>query len=76
MKPKKESNDGITQSLEKLEAIVKWLDEQDQVDVHEGLTKVKEGAALVKELRARLKDVENEFKEVKGELEEDAREET
>jgi len=72
----KHAKETIEESLSKLEAIVKWLDDQDQVDVQEGLAKVKEGAALVKELRARLKDVENEFKEVKGELEEDGREET
>ena len=74
MTPKKESQTSIAQSLEKLEAIVKWLDDQDQVDVQEGLTKVKEGALLVKELRGRLKDVENEFKEVKEELETDGKE--
>lgn len=74
MTPKKESKATIAQSLEKLENIVRWLDEQDQVDVQEGLAKVKEGAVLVKELRNRLKEVENEFKEVKAELEEDGEE--
>jgi exodeoxyribonuclease VII small subunit len=63
------SKEDISESLAKLEKIVAWLDEQDQVDVQEGLARVKEGAALVKELRARLKEVENEFREVKEELE-------
>ncbi len=71
MTSKKESKETIAQSLEKLEAIVKWLDEQEQVDVQEGLAKVKDGTTLVKELRGRLKEVENEFKEVKEELEDD-----
>ena len=67
----KENKESIGQSLQKLERIVRWLDEQDQVDVEEGLTKVREGAALVKALRGRLKAVENEFEEVKKELESD-----
>lgn len=68
MSAKKPEKEEIAQSLAKLEKIVAWLDEQDQVDVQEGLAKVREGAALVKELKARLKEVENEFEEVKKEL--------
>lgn len=68
MPTKREPKADISQSLEKLEAIVRWLDEQDQVDVQEGLKRVREGAVLVKDLRARLKEVENEFEEVKRDL--------
>ena len=68
MTTKKSEKESISQSLAKLEKIVQWLDEQDQVDVQEGLVKVREGAALVKELKARLKEAENEFAEVKKEL--------
>ena len=67
----KDSNVSISQSLEKLEQIVQWLDEQEQVDVEEGLKRVRDGAVLVKELRGRLKEVENEFEAVKKELESD-----
>jgi len=67
----KQSTEDISKSLEKLEKIVRWLDEQDQVDVEEGLKKVREGAELVRSLRARLKSVANEFEEVKKGLEED-----
>jgi exodeoxyribonuclease VII small subunit len=70
MVTKKEPKENIADSLNKLEKIVQWLDEQERVDVEEGLKKVREGAVLVKELRARLKEVENEFQEVKKELEE------
>ena len=66
--PKKESKENVAASLTKLESIVRWFDDQDQVDVEEGLKKVREGAALVKALRTRLKEVENEFQEVKREL--------
>lgn len=68
---KKETNSTIASSLEKLEAIVRWLDEQERVDVQEGLEKVKEGTVLVKELKTRLKEVENEYQEVKKQLETD-----
>ena len=68
---KTRSDKGIAASLEKLEGIVRWLDEQERVDVQEGLEKVKEGAVLVRELKARLKEVENEYREIKKELESD-----
>ena len=66
---KKQDKDSISQSLARLEAIVQWLDEQEHVDVAEGLEKIREGAVLVKELRARLKEVENEFMEITKDLE-------
>jgi len=66
---KKQDKDSISQSLQRLEAIVQWLDEQEHVDVAEGLEKIREGAVLVKELRARLKEVENEFMEITKDLE-------
>ena len=66
---KKQDKDSISQSLARLEAIVQWLDEQEHVDVAEGLEKIREGAVLVKELRARLKEVENEFLEITKDLE-------
>ena len=68
---KKADKKSIGESLDQLEKIITWFDDQEQVQVEEGLKRVKEGAVLVKELRARLKDVENEFKEVKRELEEE-----
>lgn len=60
----------LSESLEKLEEIVSWFENQESVDVEEGLKKVKEGAVLLKASRARLKEVENEFEEVKKSLEE------
>jgi len=60
----------ISESLGKLEKIVDWFEQQEDVDVEEGLRKVKEGATIIKDLKARLKEVENEFNEIKGELEE------
>jgi exodeoxyribonuclease VII small subunit len=61
----------LTQSLKKLEEIVEWFENQEEVDVEKGIEKVKEGIALIKVSRERLKKVENEFEEVKKELEEE-----
>jgi exodeoxyribonuclease VII small subunit len=61
----------LGESLKALEDIVSWFESQEEVDVEEGLAKVKEGARLVKESRAKLKEAENEFEIVKGELEGD-----
>lgn len=63
----KEKNN-IGDSLHRLEDIVRWFDDQREVDVEEGLEKVREGAALVKELKKKLKAVENEFEEIKKDL--------
>jgi len=60
----------ISESLGKLEEIVDWFEQQEDVDVEEGLKKVKEGAAIIKVLKTRLKEVENEFNEIRRELEE------
>jgi len=60
----------IKDSLSKLESIAKWFEEQKEVDVEEGLKKVKEAAVITKELKINLKEVENEFEELKKELDE------
>ena len=58
----------IKEKLGKLEEIASWFEKQKEVDVEEGLKKVKEGNLLVKELRERLREVENEFEELKKDL--------
>jgi len=71
-KQSKEISNGvkISESLSKLEEIVNWFENQKEVDVEEGLKRVKEGASIIKVLKARLAEVENEFNEIKRELEE------
>ncbi len=59
----------LSESLKKVQEIINWFDNQEEVDVEKGLEKIKEGAALIKISRARLKEVENEFEVVKKELE-------
>ena len=63
--------ESISQSLKKLEDVLAWFDGQTEVDVEEGLKRVRQGAQLVAELRERLKDVENEFQTVKATLQEE-----
>ncbi len=59
----------ITEDLAKLRAIVDWFESRDEVDVEEGLEKVKDGSAIVKRLKARMQEVENEFEEIKKDFE-------
>lgn len=68
---KKDEKETISQSLGKLEKIIEWFDEQSEVQVEEGLKKVREGAVLIKDLRGRLKEVENDFQELKKDLDSD-----
>lgn len=61
-------NNNLTDSLRELETIVSWFEEQENVDVEEGLKKVKLGAKLVINCRKRLREVENEFEQIQKEL--------
>ncbi len=58
----------LTSDLKKLSEISEWFEEQEEIDVEEGLKKVKEAATLIKSSRERLKAVENEFEEIKKEI--------
>ena len=59
----------LSESLKRVQAIIAWFDEQEEVDVEKGLEKIKEGTVLIKESRTRLKEIENEFEVVKEDLE-------
>lgn len=61
----------LTDSLEKLNEIVSWFEEQDNVDVEAGLGKVREAAVLIKASKSRLAEIENEFKEIEKEIGDD-----
>jgi len=67
----KENEINLTKSLEELNAIVTWFDEQEDVDVEAGLEKVREAAKLIKGSKSRLAEIENEFKEIEKEIGED-----
>ncbi|MFA5312219.1 MAG: hypothetical protein WC375_02735 [Methanomassiliicoccales archaeon] len=58
----------LTKSLEELNTIVSWFEDQDNVDVEVGLEKVREAAKLIKDSKGRLAEIENEFKEIEKEI--------
>jgi exonuclease VII small subunit len=59
----------LTKNLKQLSEIADWFEKREDVDVEEGLKKVKQAAVIIKESKKRLKEIENEFHEVKKELE-------
>ncbi|PIP23036.1 MAG: hypothetical protein COX37_00520 [Candidatus Nealsonbacteria bacterium CG23_combo_of_CG06-09_8_20_14_all_39_17] len=58
----------LNNNLKKLSEITEWFDNQGEIDVEEGLKKVKEAVALIKISKERLKAVENEFEEIKKDI--------
>ncbi len=70
----KEKKEDLGNNLEKLSDIVQWFEGKDEVDVEEGLKKVKEASVLIKSSKKRLKEIENEFEEIKQEMDADLEE--
>ena len=64
-KQKKETFDFKT-ALAELEEINRWFQEED-IDLDEGLKKLKRGKELIKKCKERIKDVENEYIAIKVE---------
>lgn len=58
----------LSDNLKRLSEIAEWFENQEEVDVEEGLQKVKEAVGLIKASKERLKSVENEFEEIKKEV--------
>ena len=63
-----QKNNTFSEKLKRLSAIAEWFDSQEDVDVEEGLIRIKEAAILLKESKKRLQEVENEFQEIKKEI--------
>ncbi len=61
----KNKNTNLTQSLKQLRSILEWFDSKEEVDIEEGLKKVKEAAIIIRESKERLREIENEFEEIK-----------
>lgn len=59
----------LNENLKKLDEISRWFDEAEEIDVEEGLKKVKEAVELISTSKSRLKEIENEFEEIKKETE-------
>jgi hypothetical protein len=64
----KETKEGLGEAMRRIREILSWFDEREEVDVEEGLKKVKEGAELIAKSKERLVELENEFAEVKAKL--------
>lgn len=64
-----DSNFDFKKSITELEEINRWFQEED-VDLDEGLKRLKKGKDLIKQCRKRLKSVENEFIKIKDEFNE------
>ncbi len=55
----------LSSNLKRLSEITDWFENQEEIDIEEGLEKVKEAAVIIKASKERLKSVENEFEEIK-----------
>ena len=51
-----QKKDNLTKSLKDIEEIVTWFDGQDEIDVEEGIKKVKDGAKLIKDSKKELEE--------------------
>jgi exodeoxyribonuclease VII small subunit len=58
-------------SIKELEQINAWFQQED-IDLDEGLAKLKEGQKLIANCRKRLRDVENEFVKIKADIEKES----
>lgn len=68
MANEKKDKANLNTNLKKLSEIAEWFDNQGEVDVEEGLKKVKEAVKIIKTSKDRLKEIENEFEEIKKEI--------
>lgn len=66
MTPKNEKNQ-LKQNIKELTEIANWFDSQKEIDLEEGIEKVKQAAVIIKASKARLREIENEFEEIKRE---------
>ncbi|NCU41550.1 MAG: hypothetical protein EOM19_02380 [Candidatus Moranbacteria bacterium] len=61
----------LSQDLQSLEKIVGWFESQEEIDIEEGLQKIRQGAELIQSSKKRLKEVENEFEEIRKTLDQE-----
>ncbi len=68
MAKEKTTEENLNLNLKRLSEITEWFDNQEEVDVEQGLKMVKEAVGLIKTSKDRLKKIENEFEEIKKEV--------
>ncbi len=57
----------LKDNFQKISEINTWFEKQEEVDIEEGLKKIKEAIKLISVSKKRLKSIENEFEEIKKE---------
>lgn len=67
---KKADKESLQNNLYALAEIAEWFDFRNEVDIEEGLIKVKQAAEIIKSIKKRLREINNEFEEIKREIEE------
>ncbi len=65
MAKEKTNGKNLNNNLRRLSEITEWFENQEEINVEEGLKKVKEAVGLIKASKERLKSIENEFEEIK-----------
>ena len=68
-------NFNFSEAMKELEAINTWFQNED-IDLEEGLEKLRRGQELIKNCQQRLKKVENEFVEIRDTMQAEAAEAT
>ena len=63
-----QKTNNLNNNLKRLSEIAEWFESREEVDVEEGLIKVKEAVALIKVSKQRLKEIDNEFKEIQKDI--------
>ena len=69
------NNFDFAKALAELEKINRWF-QDEEIDLDQGLEKLKKGKALIDQCRGRLGEVENEFIKIKETFKESDQEET
>ncbi len=64
----KKNTSNLSENLKKLNQIVTWFDNQDNLDIEKAIELVKDGTEIIKLSRERLSKIENEFKELKKDI--------
>lgn len=65
---KKTKEPTIQEILKQLRDISEWFESSSDIDIEQGIAKIKEGAELVKTGKKRLAELENTFEEIRKDL--------
>ncbi len=67
MPKEKPDSQNLNANLKKLAEITDWFENQEEIDLEEGLRRIREAVKIIKDSKGRLKEIENEFEEIKKE---------